>query len=167
VVHGTRLSQAQRCAVSILDVDVGGWGTVLSSYAAVWTDTAWFNLAPDQVCELPSPSTGRCSKYGASALMESRGAAPNGPRPRRPARALRSDVGAERVGVGAPGSGTAGAQSALRRCVDGPVLWRALQLDEICEELFGRSREAAPRPVMVAVEVLGRLCELETIRQNE
>jgi len=41
----------------------------------------------------------------------------------------------------------------------GLVLWRALRLDEVCEELLGRGREAVPWPAMVAIQVLARLCE--------
>jgi len=41
----------------------------------------------------------------------------------------------------------------------GLVLWRALRLDAVCEELLGRGRETVPWPAMVAVQVLGRLCE--------
>ena len=41
----------------------------------------------------------------------------------------------------------------------GLVLWRALRLDEVCEELLSHGREAVPWPAMVAIQVLGRLCE--------
>lgn len=41
----------------------------------------------------------------------------------------------------------------------GLVLWRALRLDEVCEELLGRGREAVSWPAMVAIQVLARLCE--------
>jgi transposase len=41
----------------------------------------------------------------------------------------------------------------------GLVLWRALRLDEVCEKLLGRGREAVSWPAMVAIQVLARLCE--------
>jgi transposase len=41
----------------------------------------------------------------------------------------------------------------------GLMLWRALRLDDVCEELLGRGREAVPWAAMVAIQVLGRLCE--------
>jgi transposase len=41
----------------------------------------------------------------------------------------------------------------------GLVLWRALRLDDLCGELLCRGREAVPWSAMVAIQVLGRLCE--------
>jgi len=41
----------------------------------------------------------------------------------------------------------------------GHVLWRALRLDKVCGELLGRGREAVAWSTMVAIQVLGRLCE--------
>jgi transposase len=38
-------------------------------------------------------------------------------------------------------------------------LWRALQLDELCEALMPEGREAVPWSTMAAVLVIGRLCE--------
>jgi transposase len=41
----------------------------------------------------------------------------------------------------------------------GWVLWRALKLDELCEKLLPRSREAVPWGEVIAILVIGRLCE--------
>jgi transposase len=41
----------------------------------------------------------------------------------------------------------------------GWVLWRALKLDELCEGLLPRGREAVPWGEVIAILVIGRLCE--------
>jgi len=41
----------------------------------------------------------------------------------------------------------------------GWLLWRALKLDELCEGLLARGREAVPWGEVIAILVIGRLCE--------
>jgi len=41
----------------------------------------------------------------------------------------------------------------------GWTLWRALRLDELCQELMPEGREAVPWSIMAAILVLARLCE--------
>jgi transposase len=41
----------------------------------------------------------------------------------------------------------------------GWLLWRALKLDELCEKLLLRGREAVPWGEVIAILVIGRLCE--------
>jgi hypothetical protein len=41
----------------------------------------------------------------------------------------------------------------------GPLLWRALKLDELREGLLPRGREAVPWGEVIALLVIGRLCE--------
>ena len=51
------------------------------------------------------------------------------------------------------------ARAASARCGWAWILWRALKLDELCEQLMPRGREQVAWGEVIAILVIGRLCE--------